>query len=117
MHTRDMTTTQQLADFDRISAAHVKPTVFDQFAERDEFLGFGYIGARRNALDESDPEAPALPESVTMADSAILARAAELGWTVGDLFTWANSKKGRWLGDVVFGSDDSIPAAVRKYVA
>lgn len=76
---------------------------FDTFAQRDEFLGFGYIGGRLSELDNSDPEAPARPELVAQTDAAILTFASAWNWTTEELFTWANSKAGRYFADVVFG--------------
>jgi hypothetical protein len=76
---------------------------FDAMTERDDFLGFGYLGARRNALDASDPDCPPVPEQVAIVDSLVLAYATEHRWSAERLFTWANSKNGRWLGDHMFG--------------
>ena len=83
-------------------------STFDTFANRDDFLGFGYIGGRRNALDAvASGEWPtsALAD-VTAADDAILARSAELGWDDERLFVWANSKDGRWFADMALGCSD-----------
>lgn len=65
----------------------------------DRWLGFGYLGERRSALDDSDPECPARPQAVADADAWILARANRDGWTYDELFEWANSKYGRWFGE------------------
>jgi hypothetical protein len=69
----------------------------------DEWEGFGYLGGRRNALSNEDPESPAQPERVAEADAKALAEANRLGMTAEDLFEWANSKAGRWYGDCMFG--------------
>lgn len=76
-------------------------SIFDRFAERDAWLGFGYIGGRRNALDSSDPESPAQPELVAAIDALVLEHAAS--WTDEELFVWANSTSGRHFADAVFG--------------
>lgn len=88
VHTRDMTTTR---------TATFTADIFDRFAERDDFLGFGYIGGRRYDW---------APEDVAVADAAALARAAELRWSEKRLFTWANSKNGRWFADFALGCGD-----------
>ncbi len=90
-------------------STHTSPaarTIFDRFAESDDFLGFGYIGGRRNALDESDPECGDMAALVPDADAAILERVKDEGWTEKALFTWANSKDGRWFSDLAFGCSD-----------
>jgi hypothetical protein len=68
----------------------------------DEWLGFGYLGERRSALDSSDPESQRA-HLVDETDDFVLDYANQLGWTADELFAWANSKNGRWLGDVAFG--------------
>jgi hypothetical protein len=70
-----------------------------------QWSGFGYLGARRNALQDGDHEAPPQPALVAAADAYLIRRANRLGWTAADLFRWANSKLGRWYGDVWFGND------------
>lgn len=65
--------------------------------------GHGYLGERRHALDSTDPECPAQPDTVAAADEWIVNRANELGWSREDLFEWADSKYGRWYGDLWFG--------------
>lgn len=83
-------------------------SIFDTFATRDDFYGFGYIGGRRNALEAARTgDWPAtVVDQVAEADAAILARAGELGWSEARLFKWANSKDGRWFTDYAFGCDD-----------
>lgn len=78
------------------------PAVFDQFENRDEYLGFGYLGARR--MTE-----PGTEELATV-DAAVLDRAADLGLTEDQLFDWANSRMGRWFGDIAFGSYHDLTA-------
>lgn len=79
-------------------------TTFDLLERNPEWLGFGYLGERRNALSDSDPESPARPEFVAEVDARLLDFVRREGWTQRELFNWANSKYGRWFGDVVFGS-------------
>lgn len=81
--------------------------IFDTFATRDEFLGFGYIGERRHFTQWEG-------QAVREADAAILEAAAELGWDEDRLFQWANSKDGRWFADEAFGMRSL--ARAMKYV-
>jgi hypothetical protein len=69
--------------------------------------GFGYLGGRIHALDNSDPEAPAQPERVAATDVAVIAWANTQGWDFESLFTWANSRNGRYFADVMFGGGDA----------
>lgn len=96
--------------------SNIDPTdtaLFSRMAREDErWLGHGYLGARLVALDTSDPETPARPDEVADADESILERVEDEGWTYEELFAWANSKDGRWFGDVAFGSGD-LRAAMR----
>ena len=72
------------------------PAIFDTFAQLDDFLGFGYIGERRNwiaeGMDTSAADALALDMAAGCSDDA--------------LFAWANSKDGRWFADCALGSND-----------
>jgi hypothetical protein len=65
----------------------------------DDWAGFGYLGDRKRALDNSDPQAPAQPEKVAEMDRQVLAEANRKGMTYAELFAWANSKTGRWFGE------------------
>lgn len=68
----------------------------DAMANDDRWLGFGYLGERRNAAEET-------PETVALVDAHVLEVANAAGLTYEELFTWANSKDGRWFGDMTFG--------------
>lgn len=68
---------------------------FDQMTTNEDWLGFGYLGER-------DRQGADRPERVAEADAFILARTAD--WTDEELFDWANSKLGRWVGDIFFGT-------------
>ena len=78
-------------------------TVDDLLSGYDDsrWLGFGYLGARRNELSER-------PERVRLADLIVVKVANEQGWDRETLFHWANSKLGRWFGDAVFGSTEPV---------
>ena len=80
--------------------------LFNRMTSDDRWLGFGYLGGRLGFLTSDDPEAPARPDLVADADEAILERVKDEGWTYEDLFTWANSKDGRWFADMALGCDD-----------
>ena len=77
--------------------------IFDAFAKRDEFLGFGYIGCRQGVLEsvETGERRPAAADQVAAADAYLLEVAA--GMTDDQLFEWANSKNGRWFADTALG--------------
>lgn len=83
---------------------------FDEMESDERWLGFGYLGERRHALDDSDPESPARPELVQQADDLVLKVTASMGWTHEDLFHWANSKPGRWLGDIMLSPGEKTNA-------
>ena len=69
----------------------------DNMYRNDEWEGFGYLGERRNQVAEG--------RSVEEADARVLADANVHGLTAEELFTWANSKNGRWFGDCMFGAN------------
>lgn len=81
-----------------------------EFTSRDEWLGFGYIGGRESALWEGDAEAPARPWAVAAADTFLVAEANRRGWSLEDLFRFANAKLGRWFADVTLGGGDLADA-------
>jgi hypothetical protein len=78
----------------------------------DEWLGYGYLGGRRSFYGE-----PGSSEAIALADQAVLAAANAKGWTPQELFTWANSKLGRWYADETLGSPaNDVDAIAAKYV-
>lgn len=64
--------------------------------DREEWLGFGYLGERRSALGEEI--------DVSLGDYVVIGHANENGWSEDDLFEWLNSKLGRWFGEQAFRS-------------
>jgi hypothetical protein len=94
--------------------APLTATVFDQMSRDDRWLGFGYLGERRNMLDTTDPDAPGRPDLVEAADQRVIDTANERGWDYDRLFEWANSKDGRWFGDVMFGSGEHLDGAFAR---
>lgn len=74
--------------------------LFNQMAEDDRWLGFGYLGERANFLEGNGDV-----EVVTDADEKAIAEANVMGLDEDELFEWANSKNGRWYGDCMFGGN------------
>lgn len=79
----------------------------------DGWLGFGYLGERRNAI-EAVQSGEWEYANVTAADALCLEVANAKGWTPARFFDWLNSKDGRWFGDMTLGGDMDPNAA--KYV-
>ena len=68
-----------------------------EYAYRNgEWLGFGYLGERRNAAEEG--------KDVSAADAKALEAANRAGLTGAEFFEWLNSKNGRWYADCMFGA-------------
>ena len=91
----------------------------DAFEQHDEWLGFGYIGARKNAIEAiMSEESGFTAEALAVADEMVLFHANRLGWTRDQFFEWANSRAGRWAGDILIGStiDASTDGLLRKYM-
>jgi hypothetical protein len=74
----------------------------DAMHEHEDWAGHGYL-FERTYHD---------PEEVAAADYMILTFANEIGMTDHELFEWANSKAGRWFGDVVFSGGNKYDAAM-----
>lgn len=80
----------------------------DRCLDDERWLGFGYLGARQNIREEGD--------STEVVDAAVILAARAQGWTYEHLFTWANSKRGRWYGDIAFdgpATEDRLDSAAR----
>lgn len=75
---------------------------FVWMAERDTFGGFGYIGGRQLALADGHTA------DVAAADAYVLAAAERLGWDTEQLYTWANSRLGRWFADTAFSGGGEL---------
>lgn len=69
----------------------------NKMMQNDDWAGFGYVGERRNHLDNT--------ELVARADGMLLDHAESRQMTEEQLFQWANSKHGRWYGDCWFGAN------------
>jgi hypothetical protein len=72
--------------------------IFEQMMTDDRWLGFGYLGERRNQLAIGHADA------VAAADAVVIATANRKQLSDEQLFEWANSKNGRWFADCYFGS-------------
>ena len=80
--------------------------IFDQMTTDERWLGFGYLGERRNLREAvASGERPAEDlEWIEKADSAALAQAEMYNLSFDQLFDWANSRRGRIYADCWFGS-------------
>ena len=72
--------------------------IFDTMTADPRWLGAGYLGERNNTVDVAARD---------LLDEFLPDHFESLGWTDEDVFAWANSKDGRWFGDVMFGRGDS----------
>ena len=68
----------------------------------DRYLGFGYLGERRTFFGNYGMS---VAPQIEAADAFILECANREGWTVDDLFAWANSKDGRWAGEILLSGN------------
>jgi hypothetical protein len=71
----------------------------------DAWLGFGYLGGRRNAA-EAVRSGEWEFANVTAADELALRIANEKHWTPERFFQWLNSKDGRWFAGATIGCDE-----------
>lgn len=69
--------------------------IFERFEQRDGFEGFGYIGGRRHLTDARR----------ALADAMLQAHVEARGISEERLFTWANSRDGRFYADEWAGGD------------
>jgi hypothetical protein len=92
----------------------------------ERWLGFGYLGERHNRIRLAEQEltgsaADAELLLVAAADQRVVDLANAAGLDYDGLFSWLNSKPGRWFGDVVFGGsgrfDARIDEAVRHHLS
>lgn len=75
--------------------------MFDRFSEREDWLGYGYLGNRSELGSRTTEtrEYPGKPAVMRRVDRAAAKAAASLGWTEEQLFLWSNSKCGRWFAE------------------
>lgn len=83
------------------TAAALTTADLDTMTRDDRWEGFGYLGERHRAPAD-------VAARFAAADALILGAADAHGWTYDDLFTWANSKNGRWFGDEVRGTNREL---------
>jgi hypothetical protein len=79
------------------TAQHLTTADLDRMTRDDRWLGFGYLGERRNAhaavaAGEVDPRQSGIAEQM---DDDVLEAANTEGLTYDELLEWANSKLGR----------------------
>lgn len=78
----------------------------DRMTNDDRWLGWGYLGERER---NSGPAQHAT-------DQRVIEFANHRGLTYDELFAWANSKDGRWFGDVMFGGAGAFEARWQEAV-
>jgi hypothetical protein len=90
------------------TAARLTTADIEAGYDHDEWLGHGYLGSRRLALEEYELEEGEEPidwaATVAVADEMVLFHANRLGWAGPQFFAWLNSKYGRWAADLMIGS-------------
>lgn len=94
-------------------------TDLGRMATDDRWEGFGYLGERRNQLEAAATgELPTDPTRmlVEATDQRVIDFANHRGLSYEELFTWANGKKGRWFGDVMFGGSGRFDARWQEAV-
>ncbi len=81
----------------------------ESFYNNPRWLGFGYLGIRENArslINNNDPDKEQLIQSLEEADNYLLETVNSQNWSNKDLFRWANSKNGRWYGEIAIYCND-----------
>ena len=76
--------------------------IFDTFSQDERWMGWGYLQGRQSAAGQG------FRSVVELVDEFVLFTADSLGWSDEELFTWANSKNGRWFSDSTLHSWTSI---------
>jgi hypothetical protein len=73
------------------------PALLDSFEQRDDWLGYGYLGHRSDLGSHvtATRDYPGKPAVRWRVDRAVIAAADDLDWTDEMLFHWCNSKMGR----------------------
>lgn len=75
----------------------------DRMETDDRWLGFGYLGERRNFRQAIDSGEVGFPDTaaaeLARMDADVLEEARIEGLSYDELFAWANSKDGRWFAD------------------
>lgn len=96
--TRHRTTEGDMAALERFNKRHPAPTLtiddLEAGYDHDNWGGFGYLGTRQDGMGKAKNRA-----IIRALDDRLLAYANEHGWTADDLFTFTDSKRGRWLAE------------------
>lgn len=86
---------------------------FERMMRDDRWLGFGYLGERRNfiaGLTESGVPANVAADALHDVDELVHSEAAAKLLTYDQLFAWANAKVGRWFADLFLGAPVPVPS-------
>lgn len=99
-----MTTTSTTRRQPNQLAAVLTTADLDRMESDDRWLGFGYLGERRNrreyaATELADRAQTAALVELARMDRDVLEEANVEGLSYDDLLVWANSKAGRWFAD------------------
>lgn len=94
--------------------------IFDEFTNRPDWDGHGYLGARNIQLEQArnlkgtkeEYKILNLLSNLATSDLVVLSHAVRNGWSDAQLFAWCNSKLGRWWGDEAFGRDMDYDMAI-----
>lgn len=85
-------------------AAVLTTADLDRMESDDRWLGFGYLGERRNRREYATTELAGYMQDLELdrlrrMDADVLEEANLEGLSYDDLLVWANSKHGRWFAD------------------
>lgn len=84
---------------------------FERMMRDDRWLGFGYLGERRNfiaTMHEAGVPANVSAYRLADVDELVQSEAAAKELTYDQLFAWANSKAGRWFADLFLGAANPV---------
>lgn len=79
--------------------------------DSEDWGGYGYLGTRRDGMGTKAGRA-----TVEQADARLLRIANEQRWTPADLFTYTDSKAGRWYAEACLHTSDSEERLLRLIV-
>lgn len=91
-----------------VAVAEDASVLMDRLARDERWLGYGYLGTRLEAADRGTWSYA--PHAIAVRDELVVAEAARRGWSAEDLLGWANSRDGRYAGDILFGSAQTAAA-------
>jgi hypothetical protein len=106
-----------------LTVADIESGYAHDCGECEGWLGFGYLGGRRDVLAAVNHE-PGYGDwsvgergrdDVAAADAAVVAEANRLGWGPEELFRWANSRDGRHFADTALEGPDGLARAIAEW--